>query len=98
MHQALVVEPREGIGREVGLRLRRGNPAESRSHEVDLKENRYWMSLLRSTYYYGDDFTALNDVEAIVRRVTSANLKASALRFFDDKNTVIGILKPKSSA
>jgi zinc protease len=69
-----------------------------RSHEVDLKENRYWMGLLRSVYYYGDDFTALNDVEATVKRATTANLKASAQRFFDDKNTVIGVLKPKSPA
>jgi zinc protease len=69
-----------------------------RAHEVDLKENRYWMGLLRSAYYYGDDFAALADNEAVVKRVTVANLKASALRFFDDKNTVIGILKPKSSA
>jgi zinc protease len=69
-----------------------------RAHEVDLKENRYWMGLLRSAYYYGDDFTALADIEAVVKRVTSANLKASALHFFDDKNAVIGILKPKSPA
>jgi zinc protease len=66
-----------------------------RAHEVDLKENRYWMGLLRSEYYYGDDFKALADVEAIVKRATAANIKAAALRFFDDKNVVTGVLKPK---
>jgi zinc protease len=69
-----------------------------RAHEVDLKENRYWMGLLRSTYYYGDDFKALADVEAIIKRATAANIKAAALRFFDDKNVVIGVLKPKPAS
>ena len=68
-----------------------------RSHEVDLKENRYWMALLRAAYYYGDDFTKLVDIEAVAKRVTSANIKASVRRFFDDKNTIIGVLQPKSS-
>jgi hypothetical protein len=52
---------------------------------------------LRSTYYFGDDFKALADVEAIVHRATPANIKAAALRFFDDKNVVIGVLKPRSA-
>jgi zinc protease len=68
-----------------------------RAHEVDVKENRYWMGLLRSAYYYGDDFTKLADNDAVIRRVTSDDIKASALRFFDDKNVVIGILRPKPS-
>ena len=34
--------------------------------------------------------------EATIKRVTNQNIKASAKRFFDGKNTVIGVLKPKS--
>ncbi len=68
-----------------------------RSHEVDVKENRYWMGLLISAYYHGDDFAKLADNDAVIGRVTSANIKASALHFLDDKNRVIGILKPAAS-
>ncbi len=86
---------KDGLGEEYLAKIKEQL---RRAHEVDLKENRYWMSLLRSAYYYGDDFTKLADNEAVIQRVTNVNLKAAARRFFDDKNTVVGVLKPKSSA
>jgi zinc protease len=67
-----------------------------RSHETDLKENRYWQAILRNAYYYNDEVAKLLDVDATIKRVTNDNIKASAKRFFDNKNTVIGVLKPKS--
>jgi len=68
-----------------------------RSHETDLKENRWWLDELRSTYYYGEDFTKTTDEGAIEKRVTSDNVKATAKKFFTPNNVVLGVMKPKKS-
>jgi len=69
-----------------------------REHEVNLKNNNWWRGRLRSAYYFHDDFARSNDLEAALRRVTSANIKASAARFLDEKNLIVGILRPASDA
>ncbi|MDB4956596.1 MAG: peptidase domain protein [Myxococcales bacterium] len=69
-----------------------------RKHETDLEENRWWQSQLHDAYYFGDDFKAQTDVEAVEKRVTSANIKAAARRFFDTKNFVLGVMRPKLTA
>jgi zinc protease len=69
-----------------------------REHEVDLKSNGWWRGRLRSAYYFHEDFARGNDLEAALRRVTSANIKASAARFLDEKNLIVGILRPTADA
>jgi zinc protease len=66
-----------------------------REHETDLKENSWWLEQLRDAYYYGEDFRATTDVDAISKRVTSANVEATARRFFTPTNYVLGVLRPK---
>ena len=66
-----------------------------RARETDAKENWWWASELRNAYWYGEDFTGATDMEPILARATSANIKAAAKRFFDEKNLVIGVLRPK---
>jgi zinc protease len=58
---------------------------------ADLKNN-----VLRTAYQYGDKVANLIDVEASTRRVSRANIGAAAVRFLNDKNTLIGVLRPKS--
>jgi zinc protease len=65
-----------------------------REHETDLKENQWWMRNLQEAYYFGDDFKVVTDVDAIAKRVTSDNVKASAKRFFDAKHYVLGVMTP----
>jgi zinc protease len=67
-----------------------------RSHEVNLTRNTYWVDVLRTAYQYGDKVANLIDVEASTRRVSRANIGAAAVRFSNDKNTLIGVLRPKS--
>jgi zinc protease len=67
-----------------------------RSHETELKENRFWTGTLDRAYHFHDDVAKLLDVDAVVKRVTSANIKASAKHFFDGQNVAIGVLKPKT--
>jgi zinc protease len=69
-----------------------------RSHETERGRNGYWLRLLKSTYYFGDDYAKRADFEAYVKRVTTANIRDAARRFLDDKNLLIGILRPKPVA
>ena len=66
-----------------------------RSHETDLKENRWWLDELRTAYYYGEDFGKNTDLDAIEKRVTADNVKATAKKFFTPNNYVLGVMKPK---
>ena len=69
-----------------------------RQREVDSKTNRWWLNNLRDSYYWHDELADRIDLDATVRRVTSANVKAAARRFFDDKNLVTGVLRPAAAA
>jgi zinc protease len=66
-----------------------------RGHETDLKENRWWLEELRSAFYFGEDFGKNTDLDAIEKRVTSDNVKATAKKFFTPNNYVLGVMKPK---
>ncbi|MEO8842986.1 MAG: insulinase family protein [Kofleriaceae bacterium] len=66
-----------------------------REHEVNVKENPWWVGEIHDAYWYGDDFTTASDVNAVLARATSDHVKASAKRFFDPKHLVIGVMKPK---
>ncbi|TMQ04255.1 MAG: insulinase family protein [Deltaproteobacteria bacterium] len=69
-----------------------------REREVNLKSNGWWRSRLRSAYYFHEDFARATDLDAMLKRVTSANVKASAARFLDEHNLVIGVLRPAAEA
>ncbi|HTR49467.1 MAG TPA: insulinase family protein [Kofleriaceae bacterium] len=66
-----------------------------REHETDLKENSWWLDSLHDAYYFGDDFKASNDVDAIASRVTSKNVQAAAKHFFTAGTYVLGVMKPE---
>ncbi len=65
-----------------------------RTRETDSKTNWWWMSQIRQAAYYGDDLGTSLDIGATIARVSSANVKASANRFFDPKHYVLGVMKP----
>jgi hypothetical protein len=68
-----------------------------REREVSLKNNRWWIATLRDAYYFHDDLAQLLDLDAVIARVTRANLRAAAARFLDENNLVIGVLRPASA-
>ena len=86
---------KDGIGAEyldkVKEQLRRGR-------ETDAKENWWWVSQLREAYWFGESFTDTTDITKVLARVSSDNVKAAAKRFFDEKHTVFGVLRPKTVA
>jgi zinc protease len=66
-----------------------------RTHEVQLKDNGYWLGGLTDAYEYGDDPTALLDVKPQLARLTNANVKAAAARFLSTSQYATGVLLPK---
>jgi zinc protease len=65
-----------------------------RSHELELKDNGYWLELLGDAAQFGDDpHEALSHDEA-AERVTNDNLKAAARRFLAKKRYLSGTLLP----
>lgn len=69
-----------------------------RTRETDSKTNWWWANQIRQAAYYGDDLGKTLDISATIARVSSANVKASAKRFFDPTRYVIGVMKPAVAA
>jgi zinc protease len=69
-----------------------------REHETNVKDNGWWSQALRAALWSGEDFKAMTDVDAIAARATSANVKASAHRFFDPKKVILGVMRPTRAA
>ena len=81
----------EGVAQEY---LDKVKETRRRSHELALKENRYWLGLLGEAAEFGDDpHEDLSNGEA-ADRVTSDNIKASAKRFLSTKRYYSGTLVP----
>jgi zinc protease len=83
---------KEGLG---SIYLEKITEQLRREHEVNLKENSWWQNTLEEALYYGDDFKVTTDVDAMVKRVTSDNIKAAAKHFFDPNKYVLGVMRPK---
>jgi zinc protease len=83
-----------GVGDEYLAKVRQRL---ARRREVDLAENGWWANRLLYAYRHGDDFGALTDIGATVRRATRENVKAVASRLFDEKNYVLAVLRPAST-
>jgi len=68
-----------------------------RARETDAKENWWWASQLYQAYWHGEDFAKVTDLDGTLARVTSKHVQAAAKRFFDERNLVTGVLRPKTS-
>ncbi len=66
-----------------------------RERETDLKTNRWWSNAIENAVYFDEDFTKATDIDATIKRVTNANVKAAAKHFFDDRNVIIGVMTPE---
>jgi len=82
---------KEGVSEDYLVKVRE---TLKRTRETDSKTNWWWSNQIRQAAYYGDDLGAAIDIGATIARVSSANVKASAKRFFDPKHYVIGVMKP----
>ncbi|HTL35091.1 MAG TPA: insulinase family protein [Kofleriaceae bacterium] len=69
-----------------------------RTRETDLRRNGFWLGWLASSYRYGDDPTIILDTEAVTKRMTADNVKASAKKFFDAKTYYEAVMLPENAA
>lgn len=69
-----------------------------RQHQVDVQNNGWWLERLLEAYRFGEDFAARNDIEALVGRVGSANVQATARRMFDPQDYVLVISRPDQAS
>ncbi len=69
-----------------------------RERETNLRENKYWLSILSNTWINNDaDFSGFNDYESIVNSFTIEDIKTAAAQWFDFKNYFGVALKPEAA-
>ena len=66
-----------------------------RHREVNLKENRFWLSSLRSHYFDGEDPETILDYYKFVDKLTPGAIQSAARRYFDSNNMVEVVLFPE---
>ena len=72
--------------------------AQRRRREVNLKENGFWVSVLRTYYTRQMDPRLVLEFDDLVARVTPENFKATAARYLSTENTMQAILYPADPA
>jgi zinc protease len=72
--------------------------AQRRRREVNLKENGFWISVLRTYYTRQMDPRLVLDYDALLARVTPENFKATAKEYFSSDNTLQAVLLPEITA
>ena len=66
-----------------------------RRHEVNLKENRYWLSTLGLHYFNGDNPEEILDENKLIEGLTPQAIQAAAKKYFDTHNLVKVVLLPE---
>jgi zinc protease len=65
-----------------------------RARERERRENRWWLARLQEAYIQGDDFGKANDLDALLARVTAADVRATVARLYDEKRYLFAVLRP----
>jgi zinc protease len=66
-----------------------------RTHELELKQNTYWVSMIQAHDQNGDDIAGvLAQYDVMVRRMTPADVQQAAKLYFNTKNYVRVVLLP----
>ncbi|HQD09276.1 MAG TPA: insulinase family protein [Flavihumibacter sp.] len=67
-------------------------------YKVSVKENNFWLDQLQSIRSNGADPRYLLNYEALVQKLTTADLKMTAQKLFNGKNIFSAVLMPEGSA
>jgi zinc protease len=62
-------------------------------HQENLRQNNYWLNLIKNKDYYQSDLSEYLDFEDYVNKMTRESMKSAAQLFFGD-NIVEGVLLP----
>ncbi len=66
-----------------------------RTFEVSVKDNGFWLRELAHAYAYGDDPKRILDVKSRLEKMTDARAKTVVGKYVNEKEYVLGILKPQ---
>ncbi len=69
--------------------------SQRRKRETDLKENGFWLNILRSYYEYQDDPKEILDYEKRVANLKLETIQQAAQRYFNKENYVKVVLLPE---
>jgi len=86
---------KDGVAESYLDNIRKGY---EREREVQLKSNAFWLGWLESSARYGDDPNVVLDPQPMLKRMTSANVKASIRRYLDGKRSYQAVMLPAAAA
>jgi zinc protease len=84
---------RDGVKEEYVHKIRQ---ARRRAHEVDLRDNGFWLRELERAYTYGDDPRLIPEIEPLVAKVSADRIRAAARTYASPRQYVLGVLEPAS--
>jgi len=88
---------------EVALLAKKGGAEEyfakaketvTKSHEMDLKRNEYWLNTLDENYFNGEGADDIVGLSTTIEALTSADVAAAAAKYFDASRPVVGLHRP----
>lgn len=83
-----------GIGEEYIAKIKE---ARRRAHEVDLKDNGFWLRELERAYVFGEDPRAIPDAAPWIDKVSSDRVRAAAKKYVRADQYVFGVLNPEAA-
>jgi zinc protease len=70
---------------------------QKREFEVNLKENKFWLSSLNSYYFYNNDLSLLMKYPQRVENFNSDAVQKAAQKYFDENNYIKVVLYPQKN-
>jgi zinc protease len=67
----------------------------TRTHEVQLKENNYWLNKLSSYYFYDEDLSKFLEVKKRIDQLKPEDIKKAANKYLNLKNLMKFVLYPE---
>jgi len=64
-------------------------------HQENLRQNNYWLNIIKNKDYYQSDLSELLDYDEYVNNMTRESMKAAAQKFFGD-NVIEAVLLPEN--
>ena len=68
-----------------------------REHQIELKDNRFWLNYLSKSYFYNSEFTEVLSYPEIFNAFNSEMIQNAAQKYFNMNNYVKVVLKPEAA-
>jgi len=82
-----------GLGENYTTKIRM---AEQRQHEINLKNNGFWLREIEDALRFGDDPQHLIEYPALIETISTEHIRDMARKVFDTKRFIKGVLLPEA--